>query len=100
VSALARSYAGDPLIPAAALTTWLRARPETTRALQMRTGLAERRIGGFRRGEFDRVTVGLADRIVTALGAHLEDVWPDLDDVVERALTEPHTTTYREALAA
>jgi hypothetical protein len=100
MSALARSYAGDPLIPADALSIWLRARPESNREIQLRTQLNERRIGGFRRGEYHRVTVGLADRIVTALGGHINDVWPDLDEVIDQALSAPHQNTNREAMAA
>lgn len=73
-------YAGDPLLPAADLAHWLRARPEPTAQVARATGLSRRHLYCYRSGQYRHVTLGVADRIVTALGGRVDDVWGDLDE--------------------
>lgn len=70
----------DELLPADPLRDWLRAMPDEVRAIARRSSVSERRISGIRSGLQAWVSFETADRVLTAHGAQLDALWPDLDE--------------------
>lgn len=87
VTRLRTHYAGDPLLPVEDLQTWLAGRRESIAEIERRSGVNARRLYCYRNGlKYHHLTIGVADRIVTALGAHIDDVWGDVDSLVSTPL--------------
>lgn len=77
-----KTYRGAPLLPAADLAAWLTGRPETPREIAGMVGVDPRRVRCIRDREQARVSLDVADRLVVSLGSRLEDVWPNVDELL------------------
>jgi hypothetical protein len=77
---VARKRPHEIYLPAGPFVTWVVAHRLSKAALFGNAGLdTAGHLGAIMRGQTPRIGLTLADRIVTANDARLDDVWPDLD---------------------
>ncbi len=76
-------HADDPFVPAAPLIEFIARQGEPLEHVAARSGVSSRRLRALRYQR--RVRLGFADDVVTALGAHLIEVYPSAYPDVEQA---------------
>lgn len=72
----------DRRLPAGPLVEWVQRQPHDETTLAELSGVPQRRLYAIREGEQKTVTLWTADRLLTASRARLEDVWPDIDELL------------------
>lgn len=72
----------DRWLPAGPLAEWVARQEQDETTLAALSGVPQRRLYAIRVGEQEHITLSLADRLLTANGGRLEDVWPDIDELL------------------